>query len=46
MTALSGIVPGQSQLVDFIERRQETGVELVSVGTLDGPEEDGADDGN
>jgi hypothetical protein len=36
-TVLTGDVRDQAQLIGFVERGQELGVELVSVEPLDGP---------
>ena len=44
-TVLTGNVIDQAQLIGFVQRGQELGVELVSVKPLDDPEEvDGDDD--
>jgi hypothetical protein len=37
LTTLTGEVVDQAQLIGFVERGQELGVELVSVEPLDGP---------
>jgi hypothetical protein len=44
LTVLTGNVLDQAQLIGFIERGQELGVELVSVEPLDDPEDEEGDD--
>jgi len=39
LTVLTGTVIDQAQLIGFVERSQELGVELVSVEPLDDPED-------
>jgi hypothetical protein len=41
LTVLTGTVIDQAQLIGFVERGQELGVELVSVEPLDGQEDVG-----
>jgi len=40
LTVLTGTVIDQAQLLGFVERGQELGVELVSVEPLDAPEDE------
>jgi len=44
LTVLTGTVIDQAQLIGFVERGQELGVELVSVEPLEDPEEGNGDD--
>jgi len=41
LTVLTGTVIDQAQLIGFVERGQELGVELVSVEPLDGQDDVG-----
>jgi len=44
LTVLTGTVIDQAQLIGFVGRAQELGVELVSVEPLDDPEEGNGED--
>jgi hypothetical protein len=44
LTVLTGQVIDQAQLLGFVQRGQEFGVELVSVEPLDNPEDGQGDD--
>jgi hypothetical protein len=44
LTVLTGTVIDQAQLMGFVERSQELGVELVSIEPLDDPDDGEGDD--
>jgi hypothetical protein len=44
MTVLTGTVIDQAQLLGFVQRGQELGIDLVSVQPLDGQDDEQGDD--